>query len=249
MAQLNINTDALVAYTNRLEKLHRSDLPIAIRSALSKAAFETKTRSLPNISKKTFTNRNKTFFKSKSRFKSARGFDIDKMKATVGMVDLRRNSNDHAVRDLEQQERGGKISGKSFIPTDKARVANNNARGVAARNKLSRLSIRDAIRTRKSKGKTKGQRFVRSAIAAKSKFGSRALILTRSMLFRINSVRFNKGTGRVRLKITPLYSFKRGRSVNVSATNFMRRSSIIQAKKMDVFYKKEADKRIAKARL
>ena len=246
---LNINTDAVVAYTNRLEKLRKSDLPIAIRNALSKAAFETKTKSLLKISSSIFTNRNKTFFKAKSRFKRAVGFDIDKMKATVGMVDLRRSGNDHAVRNLEQQEHGGRIGGKSFIPTDKARAGGNPSKPVAPRNRISRIPIRNIIRTRKSKGKDKDQRFIRSAIMAKRKFGTRAYILTSRILFRINSLSFSKRSGKLRLKITPLYSFKRGRSVNVTATNFMRKSSMIQAKRLDIFYINEAKKRIVKAGL
>lgn len=245
---LNINTDAVVAYTNRLEKLRKSDLPIAIRNALSNAAFETKTKSLLKISSSIFTNRKKTFFKAKSKFQRASGFDIGKMKATVGMVDLRRSGNDHAVRNLEQQEHGGKIGGKSFIPTDKAR-GGNPSKPVAPRNRISRIPIRNIIRTRKSKGKDKDQRFIRSAIMAKRKFGTRAYILTSRILFRINSLSFSKRSGKLRLKITPLYSFKRGRSVNVTATNFMRKSSMIQAKRLDIFYINEAKKRIAKAGL
>ncbi len=247
--QLNINQDALVSFTNRLEKLHRSDLPIAIRNTLSRAAFETKKNSLPIAAKKAFTTRNKTFFQSKSRFERAQGFDIDKMKATVGMVDLRRSSNDHAVRNLEEQEHGGKISGRSFIPTDKARVSKNSARNVAPRNRLSRISIRDVVRASRSKGKNRHQRFVKSAIFAKKRFGSRAYVLTRSMLFRIDSLRINNRTRRLRLKITPLYSFKRGRSVNVSATNFMRKASLVQGKRFGFFFKQEAEKRIIKAKL
>lgn len=249
MALLNINTDAIVAYTNRLEKLHKSDLPIAIRNTLSKAALETKTRSLLKISSNKFTNRNKTFFKAKSRFQRALGFDINKMKATVGMVDLRRSGNDHAVRNLEQQEHGGKIRGKSFIPTDKARVGGNPSKPVAPRNRISRIPIRNVIRTRKSRGKNKDQRFIRSVIMAKRKFGTKAYILTDRILFRVNNLSFNKRSRKLRLKITPLYSFKRGRSANVTATNFMRESSLIQAKRLDIFYKNEAQKRIAKTKL
>ncbi len=246
---LNINSDAVVAFTNRLEKLHKSDLPIAIRNTLSKAAFETKTQSLLKISSSAFTNRKKGFFKAKSKFERALGFDINKMKATVGMLDLRRSGSDHAVRNLEQQEHGGKIQGRSFIPTDKARTGGNPSRPVAPRNRLSRIPIRDIIRTRKSRGKDKDQRFIRSAIMAKRKSGSRAYILTSRILFRINSLSINKRTRKLRLKITPLYSFKSGRSVNVTATNFMRKSSLIQAGKLNIFYINEAKKRIAKAKL
>lgn len=246
MATLNINTDALVAFTNRLEKLHRSDLPIAIRNTLTKAAFLTKKESLLKIVKSTFVNRNKTFFRSKSRFKAAQGFNVNQMKATIGMVDIRRGGGDHAVRDLEEQEHGGTIGGRSFIPTDKARVGGNNSRNVSPRNRIGRINLSNVIRTRRSKGQGRSQKFVKAAILAKNKFGNRAFILTRKMLFRIDSLKIGK---KLSLKVTPLYSFVKARNVKVEATGFMRRSSMIQANKLDIFYKNEAEKRIKKAKL
>ena len=39
---LNVNTDAVVALTNKLEKLHRSAFPVAVRSTLNSAAFDMK---------------------------------------------------------------------------------------------------------------------------------------------------------------------------------------------------------------
>lgn len=249
MPSFNINTDTAVSLTNRLEKLHRSDLPIAIRNTLTKAAVNTKKESLPETSSDSFVNRNRTFFKAKSKFRSATGFDVDKMKAVVGMVDLRRSGDDHAVRNLEQQEHGGTIDGRSFIPTDKARVAGNSSRNVAPRNRMSRIPMREVVRTRLSKGRTKQQRFIKSVTLAKRRFGTRAYILTRKMLFRIDSITGKKKAGRLRFRITPLYSFKRDRSVRVQATGFMRRASTIQAKRMDSFYKIEAEKRIKKAKL
>lgn len=42
--QLNVNTDATVALTNKLEKLHKSAFPVAVRSTLNSAAFDMKKR-------------------------------------------------------------------------------------------------------------------------------------------------------------------------------------------------------------
>ena len=61
---LNINTDALVHYTNQLEKLHKSALPVAIRGSLNDVAFEMKKFNMPRIAKETFTERKKKLFQS-----------------------------------------------------------------------------------------------------------------------------------------------------------------------------------------
>lgn len=247
MAFLNINTDALVALTNRLEKLHRSDLPIAIRNTLTKAARLTKTESLPKVSRQIFTIRNKTFFRAKSRFTGATGFNLRTMVATVGMVDVRLSDGDHAVRDLEQQESGGVIKGRAFIPTNQARKGGSASANVAARNRLSK--IKNVIRLSRAKGKSKSQRFIKSAIFAKKRFGKSAYVLTQKMLFRIDRLNVGKKTNKVNLKVTPLYSYRKGRTVRVKATNFMRKSTLIQAKKIDIIFKNEAEKRIKKAKL
>lgn len=247
MPTFNVNTDALVSLTNKLEKLHRSDLPIAIRNTLTKAAVLTKKESLPKSSGDAFINRNKTFFKAKSKFLPAKGFDVNQMKATIGMVDRRRDSDDHAVRNLEQQEHGGTIGGRAFIPTDRARVGGGREKNVAPRNRIGRISIRNVVRSRLSKGKTKEQRFIKSVTLAKNRFGARAHVLTRNMLFRVDSLGFNRKARGLKLKVTPLYTYKRNRSIKVSASNFMRRATLVQAKKLGVFYKNEAEKRIKRA--
>ena len=90
--------------------------------------------------------------------------------------------------------------------------------------------------------------FIKSAILAKNKFGSRALVLSRTMLFRIDNIA-NKRSGRLKLKLTPLYSFRKGRGVRVKPTGFMRKATLIQANKLDILFKKEAEKRIKKAKL
>lgn len=249
MAFLNVNTDSLVALTNRLERIRKWELPIAVRNTLTKAARLTKTESLPKVSRQIFTIRSRSFFKAKSKFKGAEGLSLRTMIATVGMLDVRLSDTDHAVRDLEQQESGGVIKGRSFIPTDQARKGGSSSANVAARNRLSNIDLKSVVRLSRAKGKTKSQRFIKSAIFAKKRFGKRAYVLTQKMLFRIDRLNVGKKTNKVSLKITPLYSHRKGRTVRVKATNFMRKSSLIQAKKIDIIFKNEAEKRIKKAKL
>ena len=104
---LNINNDKTVIFTNTLEKLHRSALPVAIRGALNKAAFDLKQKTMPESADKAFVNRSKNFFKANSRVAMAKGFDIGSMKSVTGFTEGRlRGSNNFAVQDLEQQELG-----------------------------------------------------------------------------------------------------------------------------------------------
>ena len=163
MAFLNVNTDSLVALTNRLEKIRKWELPIAVRNTLTKAARLTKTESLPKVSRQTFTIRRKSFFKAKSKFKGAEGLNLRTMIATVGMLDVRLNDTDHAVRDLEQQESGGVIKGRSFITTDQARKGGSSSANVAARNRVSKIYLKNAVRVSRAKAESKSPSFKESA--------------------------------------------------------------------------------------
>jgi hypothetical protein len=242
--QLNINTDEVVSFTNKLEKMHRSALPVAIRTALSSAAFDVKTKSMPKSANKAFTNRDKNFFKAKSKVNKANGFNIKTMKASVGFVG---GEKSQAIRDLEDQESGGTIKGRSFIPIDSARVGGSNSKKIRKQNRIS--DIRDIIDVRKAKGKNKKQKFVGAAIKTKS---TNKLVLGNEnskgnrTLYRIKSV--NKRGGGVKIKKVALYSYKKNRAVTVKPTNFMKMASLESTKKIESFFIKEAKKQIERLR-
>ena len=108
--QLNVNTDAVVAFTNKLEKLNRSAFPVAVRTALNSAAFHMKKDAIINSAKDNFIQRKPSFFKANSKVLPANGFDVNTMQSKVGFT-----GNSQAVEDLEQQEQGGTIKGRSFL--------------------------------------------------------------------------------------------------------------------------------------
>lgn len=247
MAIININTDEVVAYTNRLERLHRSDLPIAIRNALTKAARLTKTKTLLKATKQAFTNRNKGFFKAKSKFLPAQGFSISGMKATVGMSDIRDGgSNDHAVRDLKEQEHGGLISGRSFVPVVGGKLGKDRIGKVRSDNRINKTNIKNIVRTKSVRARGK-QKWIRAVIFAKKRFGTNALVLGNRKVFRIDSISSGIKTRKMRIKKTWIATFRKGRSVRIKPTNFMRKASMINAKRMDILYIEEAKKRIKRA--
>ncbi|HLF67443.1 MAG TPA: hypothetical protein VI522_07470, partial [Gammaproteobacteria bacterium] len=155
--QLNINTDAAVKFTNTLEKLHRSALPVAIRSALNDAVFDVKTKTMPRSADETFEKRQPNFFKANSKFESAKGFDVNTMKATIGFIsDKLKGDSNYAVKDLEEQEHGGAIDKKSFIANKEARTG----KGLVKPN--ARLkNIKNLVNASKSKGANWAQRAIK----------------------------------------------------------------------------------------
>lgn len=232
--QLNINNNAVVAYTNKLEKIHKSALPVAIRETLNSAAFDVKKNTMPDVAKKTFINRSPNFFKANSKVEKASGFNIASMKATVGFFsnDLK-GSNNYAVKDLEQQEDGGSINKKSFIPLKTARSGNSNNKLVKPNARLS--AINKIIDVRKSKEKNKRQAFIKSAIAA----GNNGFVLSGKTLWKINSFKRNG-----KINKTALYNFKKGRSINVKPTEFMKTASLESGQKMEMEFIRQAEKQI-----
>lgn len=240
--KLNINTDAVVSFTNTLEKMHRSALPNAIRGTLNNAAFDVKTNTMQKSADVNFIKRQPNFFKANSRFEKATGFNVNTMKSTVGMVSTNlQGADNHSVKDLEQQEHGGSIDKRSFIPTNLARKG-NSARGLVRSN--ARLSaIKNIIKTKNSTGKNAKEKFVVAASVA----GKGGFVLDENILWRIDS--FPKSSLRSKrtiIKRTPIYSFKSGRKASVHATNFMREATLNTAKKMETFYFAEAKRQIEK---
>lgn len=239
--QLNINTTAVVAFTNTLEKLHRSALPSAIRDALNSAVYDVKTKTLLKNSDEKFTNRQPNFFKANSRFENAKGFNVNTMKATVGFVSTGlKGNNNFAVKDLEQQEKGGTIKRRSYVAMKTARSGNSPLKNVRASARLS--NIRKIVDSKKMSGRHDREKFRKSVHVA----GVGGYVLGNrnpAILWRVNSLR---RTGSLPFKLTPLYTFKQNRSVSVQPTNFMKTSSLQSGAKIEIFYIEKAKRQMAK---
>lgn len=237
--KLNINTDAVVSFTNTLEQMHKSALPSAIRGALNKAVFDVKKNTLQKSADASFEKRQPNFFKANSKFENAKGFNVSTMKATVGMTENGlKGGNNYAVKDLEQQESGGVIKKKSFIPLAAARIGRSNSKNVRANARLSQIN--KIIESKNSPGKSARSRFVHAILAA----GVGGYVLSGSRLFRVNSLK--KTNGKFMDK-TALYDFKKGRSVRVSPTGFMKKASLQSAEKIEGFFVDEARRQIGRA--
>jgi hypothetical protein len=249
---LNINSDAVVKHTNKLESLKNSALPTAIVGTLNDAVYDVKTNTMPKKANE-FVKRQENFFKANSKFEKAKGLDIKTMRATVGFFEnkLVNAGTNYAVKDLEQQEEGGVIKKKSLIAMKGARV---NDKKVKANLRIRDLRNRKFVETSSSGKDAHGntitglslkQQFVRAAIYANSKFGKNALVLSGNGSNKtLSEVKFNKRGFNTSSKA--IYSVKKGRSVHVQATKFMRRASLETAKKLGVFFITQAERQFAK---
>lgn len=235
---LNINSDAVVQFTNTLEKMHRSALPSAIRGTLNKVVFDVKSKTLSKFADLSFEKRQPNFFRANSRFENAKGFNVSTMRATVGMTTMGlKGDHNYAVKDLEQQERGGLIPKKSFIPLPAARISGSLNKNVRANARLA--NIKKIIDSKKMTGNSSREKFVHAILEA----GKGGFVLSGTTLFRINSL---KKVGNTFKDKTALYTFKRGRSVRVSPTAFMEKASMESGHKMEGFFSMEAKRQIEK---
>lgn len=238
--QLNVNTDAVVALTNKLEKLHRSAFPVAVRSTLNSAAFDMKKDTILKSAKDNFTQRKPSFFKANSRVETAKGFDVKTMSSAVGFT-----GDSQAVDDLEKQEHGGQIGSRDFLPyggkskENPARSGNSYGKNIKPNARLKDMKYTDV---KDVKAKTEKQKFIRAVVD--TGVGGFVLGNTNPILWKVISI--NK-TGKNRFKLLPLYSFKENRKISVESTNFMKESTEETTKKLEDFYYIQAKKQFDKA--
>lgn len=250
MVELNINTDAVVKFTNILEGLKRSALPNAVRGSLNNAVFDVKTNTMPTKAGQTFVKRSPNFFKANSSFEKASGWDIAKMEARVGFTsDKLQGGNNYAVKDLEQQESGGTIGGRSFIPLKDARQGGNYNKLVKPNARLSK--IKNIVNARNSRGKNKGEKFIRAAIEA----GPNGYVISskNNILFKVSAMRartnLKSKQSNFNFKLIPLYKYKKNGKVKVKSTGFMEAAANTSAMKIETYFIKEAQREIAKYKI
>lgn len=238
---LNINSDASVIYTNKLEKLHKSALPVAIRGALNDTAFTMKMDTMPKYAKSIFTQRSPNFWKANSRVNKAEGFDIKTMVSTVGFVSsgLHNSTTNYSVKDLEQQEHGGVIKGRSFKPLPGARISNSGLKNVRANNRIA--SIKDLVNSADSRGVNDKQKFIKASVHA----GVGGYVLGGKVLWRVTSI--SRVKGNIIFKREKLFSFQEQGVAKINkATHFMQKSALIVRPMMEEFYAKQAIRQIKK---
>ena len=232
--RLDINTDAAVNFSDKLERMSRSALPNAVRNTLNSAAFDVKKVTMPFSAASEFTQRRKTFFKAKSRVGMAKGWDINQMNSKIGFIG---GGDNQAVRDLQKQEYGGKIGGRKFIPSDDARISKSKRRNV--KNKYKYGNIHKAQNVRDFKGDSWGARFLKASHSA----GVGGFVVNTSggywgAILEITSLR--RGFAGYK----KIYTLNKREVISVKGAGFMRKASNKSAEKLNRFYEENAKRQI-----
>ncbi len=237
---IDINNKEIVKFTNKLEKMKKSDLPVSIRETLNNMAFDVKINTLQMSVQDKFIIRNRTFFKRFSSVKKAEGFDIYNMQSEVGISP----GQNIAAKQLKTQELGGRLKKRSYIYMSTARIGRLHSRQVKRSYYLNKKGI---VQGSPTKRRSEKSQFIADAFIAekenkfmlkKSKAGTTAFIVDKIKL---------TGSGKNRkafAKTIAIADYEENRSVNIRSRPFVKPASIESGKKGNEFFIKQYEKRI-----
>lgn len=245
MAKLiDIDSRELVRFTNKLEKLHRSDLPIAIRSTMDNLAFRMKgvgkTRGQIDIeAERSFDNRrNKKLFKAMTGVQKAKGFNIESMESKAGIIS--RSGRDQLAQGLADQQEGGNVK-SAATPLDDSRINRQTRKKVRTSNYIQDLN---PINITRNKGKRFHQRIQQAikndrAITFKSRDGS---------IYVAEVNRLNRGQAKYRYSMKVFFRINPSKFVALKKKRpFVNNAARQVMKDLPREFEKEANKRIKRA--
>lgn len=245
MIALDVNNKDVVQFTNKLEKVHKSAFPVAVRSTLNDLAFDVKKVSLIKKYEKTFIVRDKFFIKRYSGVDKATGFNVNVMESKVGIIP----GSSIAARNLSKQETGGVVKRRDFIYHDKARVAASRRKKVRKGNYLSSLEhVNGAPSVRR---RSRAANFVAASVVG-MQTGKPVMWKTRkgniNMLFNVSKVSFSgKGKNRkVNVRSQEIATYEQGRTSALKARQFLLPASLETLKNTKMIYARNAKKGINK---
>lgn len=236
---LNINTNANIILTAKLERLKKSALPNAIRSTLSDSAFEMKKFNILDSAKKNMKVKNQNFFKANTGVIRAVGNNVNQMEATSGFVNKRGEKANKAVNyGMEANETGNTdVTGLKYYS------ATRGSRGMVKRSQYyDEKNVSDTYSDDKPfMAKAYASLKEKKAVFVNTKKG-RALIKVSaiSRYKRANKKKgVSKGQGRITSKL--LMMDRTHKKAKAKATHFNKEAAIKTSKQIEGFYKKNAE--------
>tara|TARA_R110000868_G_scaffold316415_1_gene577288 strand:+ start:99 stop:854 length:756 start_codon:yes stop_codon:yes gene_type:complete len=234
----NVNTNATIALTAKLERLNKQAFPSAVRSTLNDAAFAMKKGNILESAKKNMTVRNPAFFRKFTGVNRANGFDVRSMNSEVGFVntDPNKEKGRKAIEGMEHNEVGGSDdTGAMYLP--KSRTSNSSKRLVKKKARFSRGNIATGT---SSKMKTKKLNFIANAYAS-AKENKPTFIQTSKGSFLVQVTKFSSNHSKLKIKMNFLMRSRRTHAAHAKATHFNLEAAMKTQKEMEGFYVKNAE--------
>lgn len=232
--KLNVNTDALIGLTAKLEGMHRSAFPSAVRNTLNDAAFDMKRNTILKSAQQNFDVKQPSFFKKYTGVKKASGFNVNGMGATVGFLNPSDPSVRAAVEGMEKQEHGGVIDdGSRYLRFSRG---GNLGRKVQKKNYYNSGNV---ITGRSRSGGTRKSKFVARAFRS-LKEGKPFFMNTMKGNFLVRTNSISKNDGKLDIKLNFVMMSRKVVKTKLKATHFNQEASQMTVRKMDGFYRKNA---------
>lgn len=248
---INIQSDQFAELSNKIDRIGKYDLPVAVRGTLNQMAVNMKGgrgATVPNglvaeSAKKTFEyTRSQNIFNFMTGFTREKTSNINNMKAVAGIAE--KAGKDKLARNLGAQAEGKKVRQKA-TPYVSARRGKGRKGRVARRLYVENI-LDGAIDLR---GLT-GREFITKAIRAYNQ--QRYVILGKagqdSYIAEIES--FDRDSNTVDFHNEIRYRINRSGTIKPKRErNYVTTAALIAMKDVDIIFKKEAEKRIKKSKL
>lgn len=235
---LNVNTNANIILTNKLERLNKSAFPNAVRSTLNDAAFAMKKGNILDSAKRNMTVRNPSFFRKFTGVNRAKGFDVKSMQSEVGFVntDPDKLKGRKAIQGMEHNEVGGSDNtGAMYLP--KARTSNSSSRLVKKKSRFNKANI---VKGGGSKSRSKKAQFIANAYeSAKQK--KPTFIETSKGNFLVQVTKFSSNHKKLKIKMDFLMRSRKQNVAKAKATHFNKEAALKTQTEMDGFYNTNAN--------
>lgn len=245
MVKLDVNTNANIILTARLERLNRSAFPSAVRSTLNDAAFAMKSTNILASAKANMTVRNPTIFKKFTGVKRAAGFNVSSMYSEVGFIPKDGISGSKVPEGMEHNEVGGTDTGGAMY-LGKARTSNTLKKRVRRASRFDKSKLAKSGRSSGIKSKKEG---FMSRVLASLNDDAPVFIKTSkgTFLVKVHSIESGRGDRKVDVKMDFLMRGRRKSPAKTKATHFNREAALVTARQIEVFYFKNATFQFNKA--
>lgn len=244
MANFSIDVNESIKLTAKLESLHRSAFPSAVRNTLNNAAFDVK-REVGGVARGMFTTRNKSFIKSMTGFNKATGFNVNSMKSVVGITGNNKinSKRPNLAKNLAAHENGGTVKDKKLIGHEDSRIGKSRSKNVRRSNYRNKINYHNANNAFKGHKGSRNSKFV-AAVYSTIKSGKDSMMLSsngKGTVWKINKFSSNRSSKSLNFKMTKLYRFRETPKYTAKRKGFMRKTSNIAASKIPKFYAKNAE--------